>query len=218
MRVLPAVLAAAVLAASAAAAGPAVRLTAAGNTAARDSLLTAASVGGKGWKASAPVSGGLDLSCPGWNPSGKGVVETGGAALPSLSSGGVIIGQMSSVYASAAQANTLWKRAVQPGLLTCVRQTLEAVSLVPTEKISVKILAQGPLSLTKVGPDTAGYRVVAELISTHQKVKTYFDVILLGRQATLSEITISSFVDPVPAKVEYAFAKIVYDQIGLPVA
>lgn len=218
MRALLAFLAAAALASPAAAAGPAVKRTAAGNTYAEASLLTPASLGGKGWTAAKPVSGGLQLSCPGWEPSGKGIVEIGGAVLPSLSQTGVIIGQMTSVYASAAQAHTLWQRAVRPGLLTCVRETLEAVSAVPNEKITVKLLSQGPLALKAVGPYTAAYRVVADLTSKTQKVKIYFDVILVGRNATLSEITVSSFVNPVPAEVEYAFAAIVYKQMGLPVA
>lgn len=213
---LLAFLAAATLVGGAAAAGPSLRRTTAGNKRAKASLLSAASLG-KGWTASKPVSGGLQLSCPGWEPSGSGIVETGGASLPSLSQSGVIIGQMTSVYASAGQADTLWRRAVKPGLLGCVRQALEAVSSVPNEKITVKVLSQGPLAITKVGPYTAGYRVVGELTSKQNKLKTYFDVILVGRAATLSEITVSSFVDPVPAEVEYALAKIVYRQIGLPV-
>lgn len=217
MRVLLTFLAAAALVGSAAAAGPSQHRTAAGNARAKASLLTAASLG-KGWTASKPASGGLQLSCSGWAPSGSGIVETGGASLPSLSQSGVIIGQMTSVYASARQADTLWRRAVKPGLVRCVREALEAVSSVPNEKITVKILSQGPLTITKVGPYTAAYRVVADLTSTQRKLKTYFDVILVGRAATLSEITVSSFVDPVPAEVEYAFAKIVYRKIGLPVA
>jgi hypothetical protein len=217
MRVLLALLAGAALVGSAAGAGPSQRRTTAGDARARASLLTAASLG-KGWTASKPVGGGLQLSCAGWKPSGGGIVETGGASLPSLSQSGVIIGQMTSVYASARQADTLWERAVKPGLLRCVRESLERVSSVPNEKITVKLLSQGPLAITKVGPYTAAYRVVADLTSSRRKLKTYFDVILVGRAATLSEITVSSFVDPVPAEVEYAFAKIVYRQIGLPVA
>ncbi len=218
MRVLLAFLAAATLVGVAAAAGPSQRRTAAGN-AAREGLAADRVARRQG----------LDgLEAPERRPPalllGLGAErrrhrrDRRCASLPSLSQAGVIIGQMTSVYASARQADTFWQRAVKPGLLRCVREALETVSSVPNEKITVKIVSQGPLTITKVGPYTAAYRVVADLTSTKRKLKTYFDVILVGRAATLSEITVSSFVDPVPAAVEHALAKIVYRQIGLPVA
>lgn len=216
MRLVCVLALAAVLAGSAAAAGPRVAHTEAGNSAARTTLLTAADLG-KGWTAAKPVAGRLILSCTGWQPSGAGVVETGGAGLPSLSAGptGPIITQSTSVYASAGEATTLWDRSVKPGLLTCVRESLEAVT---AHGIKVKILSQGALAVAKVGALTAGYRIVADLISPKQTLKTYFDVVLVGRGAELSEITISSFLDPVPADVEHALALLVYRDMGLPIA
>lgn len=218
MRFTLAVCAALTLASSAAAAGPAVKLDAAGNSAARSSLLSAATLGTKYWKGSAPGKTGLALSCRGWQPSGAGIVETGAADVPALASGSVTVSQMTSVYGSTAQADTLWRRAVQPGLLACVRETVEAVGNATTAKITVKVLSQGPLTVAKVGPLTSGYRVVADLTSKVRTLKLYFDVVLVGRDATLSEISISSFGSAVPATVEHALAKIVYDNIGAGVA
>jgi hypothetical protein len=48
--------------------------------------------------------------------------------------------------------------------------------------------------------------------------KLYFDVVLVGRGNTLSELSMTSFVAPVPAKVENALAKLVASRIGGPTA
>ena len=63
---------------------------------------------------------------------------------------------------------------------------------------------------------TSAYRVVASLSSAKRSYKRtlYFDVIMVGHGKTLSEITISSFVSPVPANVEAALATIVARKIG----
>lgn len=216
MRLVLVVLMAGALAAAAAAAGPRVAHTAAGNAAARSTLLTASDLG-QGWTASKPIAGRLTLTCSGWQPQAPGVVETGGAGLPSLSAGatGPIISQSTSVYATAAEAARLWRQAVKPGLLTCVRASLEAVT---TRGIKVRILSQGPLAVAKAGALTAGYRIVADLISPTQTLKTYFDVVLVGRGASLSELTFSSFLAPVPPAVEHALALLVVHEMGIPVA
>ena len=86
MRVLLAIVAVGVLAAPASAAAPKVRLTAAGNAAARKTLLTAKLMG-SGWTALAPVAVGVDLSCKGDVTSGAGVEEVGAAEQPDLKGG-----------------------------------------------------------------------------------------------------------------------------------
>ena len=48
--------------------------------------------------------------------------------------------------------------------------------------------------------------------------KLYFDVVLVGRGNTLSEISLTSFVSPIPSKVETALAKLVGSRIGVPTA
>ena len=48
--------------------------------------------------------------------------------------------------------------------------------------------------------------------------KLYFDVVLVGRGSTLSELSMTSFLAPVPAKVELALAKLVASRIGVPTA
>jgi hypothetical protein len=219
VRLLAVLVGAAFLAGSAAAAGPAVRGTSAGAAAAKVSLLSTTDLG-KGWTAVGKAgTSGLQVDCPGWEPSEKGIVQTGSASSPDFTGGasGPFIVQLTSVYASAAEASALWRRAVKPGLITCVTQTLDSIT---AKGIKVRILSQGPLAVRKVGTMSAAYRVVADLTSTKTKrtLKTYFDVVLVGHGRTLSEITLSTFGGAVPTKVEYALALVVYRQIGLPLA
>jgi hypothetical protein len=217
MKLAAAVFTAALLAGPAAAAAPAAQHTTAGTAAAKASLLTNADLG-KAWTAGATGTPGLHLACTGWSPNGKGIVETGAAGSPSFASSNVgpFVSQTTSVYASSKQASTYWARAVQPGLVQCVVQTVKAVE---AQGIKVKVLSKGNLPVSKAGSLAAGYRVVANLTSPGKTPRRlYFDVVLVGRGNTLSELSMTSFVAPVPAKVENALAKVVASRIGTPTA
>jgi hypothetical protein len=218
MRLVAALACALTVTAAATAAAPAARHTKAGNAAAKSSLLTVALLG-KGWKATAGNAPGLKLSCPGFTPSGKGIVETGVAGTGSLSTSsiGPFVSQTTSVYATPAQASAYWKRAVKPGLVKCVAETVEAIG---AQGVKVAITKQGNLPLAKVTDMTAAFRVVATLSAAKRnyKRKLYFDVIVIGAGKTLTEITISSIVTAVPAKVEAALATIVAHKIGVQTA
>ena len=219
MRLFFVLVGAAALAAPAAAAGPLVKRTNAGQTAASGSLLTSTDLPASGgWTATTkPGTTGFQVDCAGFHPDERGIVLTGSASSPDFNAGPSFVLQLTNVYASAAQAATVWKRAVRPGLIHCVASTLDAVS---AQGITVTVVSAGALPVERVGPMTAGYRVVADLRSTKSKVarRTYFDVVLVGRGNTLSEITVSNFGDAVPPKFEYALALLVYRQIGLPAA
>ena len=199
--------------AAAAAAGPVVEHTAAGTSAAKASLLTKTDLG-SGWTATTTKGAGIEVSCSGHMPNGKGIVETGAAASPSFAGGstGPFIVQETSVYKTSRQTSAYWQRAVNAGLVTCTRQALESIT---SKGIKVKIDSQGALKLQQVAPLTAGYRVVATLSSKTQKaLKTYMDWIFVAKGNTLTQIEISDFTQPVPAKYEYALALIAYDHMG----
>jgi hypothetical protein len=191
---------------------PAVRETAAGTAAARASLLTRGDLG-TGWTASATRPSGLLVSCSGHRPSGAGIVETGDASSPTFAAGkvGPFIVQVTSVYASDAQASAYWRRAVTAGLVGCARQSLQTIT---ARGIRVKVLSQGDLPVANVAPMTAAYRVVATLSSPAERaLKTYVDWILVGRGRELTEIMISSFQLP-PADFENALAVIANARMG----
>jgi hypothetical protein len=201
---------------AAAATAPAKKHTTAGNAEAKASLLTIKDFG-SGFTKTKPGTLGVQLSCSGYTPTASGLVEIGSASSPNFSGGsaGPFVIQETSVFATAKQAAAYWKRAVKPGLIRCVAETLNAVS---TKGIKVKILSEGPLSVAKVGPMSTDYRVVATLTSKTQTLKTYFDVLLVGSGRTLSEVTVSSFVSPVPKNLEHALALIVEHNISAPTA
>ena len=207
-----AVATAAVLAGTASAAGPKVAHTATGNARAGKSIVSGKIY--KGWTATKSTSKGVNLSCPGYVPSGSGVVEIGSAGSPNYASTseGPFVLQQTSVYATAGQASTLWSRAVKAGLIACVAQSLDTIK---SKGITVKLASEGALKVTSVGDKTAGYRVAATLSSAKQKaLKTYFDVVLVQVGNAITEFTFSSLVSPVPAKVEYAFALLAARNLG----
>ena len=62
--------------------------------------------------------------------------------------------------------------------------------------------------------EQTAYRVVA----TANGKKLYMDVIAIGSGATITDITISSFIAPVPPKTEQALAALVARKLGGPSA
>jgi hypothetical protein len=201
---------------AATAAGPASNHTAVGTAAAKASLLTLADLG-KGWTSKAGKTSGIQVRCTGYQPSGKGIVETGIASTPTFSAGGAgpFVVQETSEYATAAQASEYWMHAVTARLVTCARQSLSSLS---SRGIELKVVSAGPLAVTKVEPMTAGFRVVATLSSATQKnLKTYLAWIFVGHGAGVTQIVVSSF-QIVPVKYEYALALIADHHMSLPTA
>ena len=192
---------------------PAAHHTSAGTKSAQTSLLALKDLG-KGWTAAPPAAQqGVPLTCRGHSPSARGIVETGAASSPAFSAAqtGPFVQQNTSVYASTAQADTWWKRTVTPSFVTCASGTVAALR---AKGVKVALLSQGKLSISTALPHTSGYRVVA----TANGKKLYFDLIVLGTGRTITAVTISSFLQPVPAKYEQALARIVVGKVGGPAA
>jgi len=195
-----------------AAAAPAVRHRPADVQAARASVLAAADLG-KGWTGEATAQRGVALSCPGYRPSGAGVVETGAAASPALRYGrtGPFVSQQASVYASARQADAYWRRAVRPGLLACVVQNVEALR---ARGVKVTVLSKRRLPLAAAVGHAAAYRVKARA----NALVLYFDVLVLGSGRTITTVSVSSFQQAPPAAFEQAVARILVRKLGGPAA
>jgi len=183
---------------------PAVHHTSAGTKAAQASLLVLKDLG-KGWTAAAAMTQqGVPLTCSGHSPSAKGIVETGAASSPAFSAtqAGPFVQQNTSVYASTAQANAWWKRTVTPSFVTCAAGTFAALR---GKGVKVALVSQGKLSISTALSHTAGFRIVA----TANGKKLYFDLVVLGSGRTITAVTISSFLQPVPARYEHALASVV---------
>jgi hypothetical protein len=99
---------------------------------------------------------------------------------------------------------------------------VQTVQALKAQGVKVTITHQGALQVTRAAQLTSAFRVVATLRAGSKQAETlYFDVILIGQGKTLTEISLSSFVSPVPAKVENALATLVAHRLssgGLPTA
>ena len=201
----------ALLAVLLAASVPAVHATKAGMTLATASLLTQHDLG-SGWAGKPTPQSGATFNCKGFSPSGAGITETGGASSATFSYGSpatIFLVQATSVYATAAQANTYWGRAVTPGLLSCAVQTLQALT---TRGVSVKITQSGLLSFKTALAHTKVYRVVG--VIGKNKLKSYLDVIVLGDGPAITEITITSIETAPPASFEQILAHVAIRHLG----
>jgi hypothetical protein len=200
------------LAIALAAGAPATHHTGAGTKTAREALLTAADLG-KGWSSTPSTQQGVRLTCAGHNPSARGILETGAASSPAFGAAqtGPFVQQNASVYASVAQANAWWRRAVTPSIVRCVQATLAALA---ARGIKISVTSAERLRFPAKLPHTDAYRVVA---AANGK-KLYFDVVLLGAGRTITNVTISSFLKPVPAAFEQALATLVVRKLGGPPA
>src|SRR5205085_1242938 len=103
---------------------------------------------------------------------------------------GPFVQQNTSVYASTSQANSWWQRAVTPSLVSCAVRTFDALR---AKGVEVTISSRGKLPFSTALQHTAAYRVVA----TANGKKLYFDVIVLGSGRAITDLTISSFIQPV---------------------
>jgi hypothetical protein len=201
------------LAVAVAAGTPAVHHTSAGTNAARASLLVAKDLG-KGWTPNAATKQqGVALTCPGHSPSARGIVEAGAASSATFSAtqAGPFVQQNASVYASATQATTWWRRAVTPSLVRCAEGTFDALR---ARGVKVSLVSRGKLAISTALQHTAGYRVVV----TANGRKLYFDLIVLGNGRTITALTVSSFLQPVPARYEQALARLIVRKLGGPAA
>jgi hypothetical protein len=192
--------------------GPAQQHTGAGTREAKASLITLRDLGTP-WKATGPGPARLRLSCAGFHPSPKGLAEIGSASSPNFAAGssGPFIAQTTSVLARSGQARILWSRAVRPELVRCVTQSLRAIA---ANGIKVDIVSQRSIPIANVAEQTAAYRVSANLGTSKEKLKTYFDVVLVQSGRTITELTFSSLAVPLPVKVEHGVALLVARRLG----
>jgi hypothetical protein len=190
---------------------PAVQHTSAGTKTARASLLKLADLG-KGWTAAAaPSQQGVALTCTGHDPSAKGIVEQGAASSPAFSAtqAGPFLQQNTSVFASEGEALKWWRRAVTPSLVRCAAATFAALR---ARGVKVFVVSQSTLPVSTGLPHTAAFRVVAKANGK----KLYFDLIVLGTGRAITGVTVSSFLQPVPAKYERALAMLIARRLGGP--
>lgn len=196
-------LAAALAPPAAAASSPPRKHTKADMAAARSVLLRLADVGAS-WKTGRSKLG--SLTCPSFQPTLKGVVETGAAASPNFRAGsaGPFVSQSAWVYRTAAQATTLWRAVVGKGLAGCFADSVRSGS---TSSVTFAITGHRRLGLPKLRARAAGYRVVATAAATDQSITVVYDLIVLDRGRAVTELSFAGFSTPVPRALELRLAR-----------
>lgn len=181
--------------------------TAAGKALARATLLRASDLGRRWTNTPAPTTV-PGLTCPGFNPSLSGVVQTGSAISPTFqaSSTGPFASQTAYAYASASEEETVWREVAREHLLTCV-----ASSLVHSTGggVHFKVKSKRVVSLPSLPVHAMGYRVVGTASVPNQTVSVYLDVVLLGGGTAVTELSFSSFLGPMARATELRLARIV---------
>jgi hypothetical protein len=198
-------LAAALLSGGVAVAGVVKRLSPADNGVAHGALLRRADLG-PGWTASALAQAPVGLTCPDFNPTVSGVLESGVASSArfQLSANGPFVAQTVYVYETAPQAALLWRTVVRPRLVRCVAASLRHGS---GGGIRFATTHQGQLGLPKLGARRSGYRVAGTATTTAQTINVYLDMVVLARGRTLTAISLSSFSEPVTRSLELGIAR-----------
>ena len=186
--------------------------TAAGKALARNLLLRPSDLG-RSWTSTPAPTTVPGLTCPGFSPSLSGVVQTGSAISPTFqaSSTGPFASQTAYAYASASEEETVWREVARPHLLTCV-----AASLVRSTRggVHFSVKSKRLVALPSLPVHAMGYRVVGTASVPNQTVNVYLDVVLLGGGTTVTELSFSSFLQPLARGFELRLARIVAGRVA----
>lgn len=186
--------------------------TPAGMAAARAALLDVHALG-EGWRATAKPATSASLSCPAWEPALGGIVETGAASSDGFraSATGPFLAQSAWVYRGAAQEAAYWRRVVRGGVLDCLSAAVQQGS---TRDVVFSVVGRTRIALPRLAPHVAGYRVAATATSAAQVVRVYYDLLVLGRGAAVTELTWAQFAAPPKRAQELAVARLAARRLG----
>jgi hypothetical protein len=181
--------------------------TPAGMALARRSLLQRGDFGRK-WTSSPAPKTVPGLTCPAFSPALSGVVQTGAAISPTYeqSTTGPFASQTAYAYANGAQEQTVWSAVARPRLLACVAASLARTS---TGGVHFAVTGKRLLPLPNLPVRAKGYRVTGTASVPNQTVNVYLDVLLLGGGNVVTELSFSSFLQPVSRAFELRLARIV---------
>lgn len=180
--------------------------TPAGMAAARQELLRRSDLG-RGWTSMPAPRKVPAMTCPAFSPGLSGVVQTGAATAPTFqaTSSGPFASQTAYAYASASEEQTVWREVARKHLLTCI-----AASLVRSgggARFAVK--SKRLLPLPSLPVHAIGYRVAGTASVPNQTVNVWLDVLLLGSGTTVTEVSVSSFLEPPARGLELRLARVV---------
>ena len=144
-------------------------------------------------------------------PADSDLVESGSAFGPFLAHGSKeALAQSAHVYATVSQANAAWARQTLKKTVLCMQRQLEDRS---TMMSWISVTGWHELRLPMLVPHAAGYRVIADAEAGRQKAKVFLDVLLLGRDRSLTMIVATSYDKPLPEAFEQKLVQTVSDRL-----
>jgi hypothetical protein len=186
----------------------------ASSTGARAALLSRSDLGA-GWSvAAAPARPVPQLTCPRFHPRTTGMTETSSAASPSFERGasGPFVSQTAYAYASAGAGQEAWRVLARAKLIDCIAASLTGAS---SDGVSFAVTSMGPLTLPRLRTRAIGYNVTASATSSEVPTAVYLDDVLLGRGATISELSVTSFSRQESAALAARLARLIADRLEL---
>jgi hypothetical protein len=167
---------------------------------------------GHGWSAGTVPTSVPALTCPAFNPHVAGAALRGDASSPpfTASANGSVVSQTAYVFASRAQASSVAKAVMKPGLLRCVAQGLVAGS---SHGVRFTVARRQLYSLPRIGVKSDGFRVSGTATRTDQTVNAYLDEVVLTRGRTVTAISFASLEVPFDARAEARLARVVARRI-----
>jgi hypothetical protein len=193
------------------AAGPGhltVKLTPAGQRAARAVALARLDLPTAGWTGGFQKSSVTTLSCAGFRPKQSDLVVNGHAET-AFTNKIVSFGSEVTVYALPAMVQLDWKRSMRPGLSACVRSTVE--KNLPG---NARVVSVGRLGFPKAASLTRAYRVVVEVRQASGPIRINVDVIFVARGRTEVAFTTTALPSAFMARVELGLARAMVSRIA----
>jgi len=168
---------------------------------------------GHGWSRQSPAPSKVpSLTCPAFDPSFEGAVQTGAAASPTFEAGpsGPFVSEAAHVYATDGERTTVWRTLVRPRLVRCAAASLRRGG---GDGVSFTVTRQGRIGLPALPAPTAGYRVSGTASLTYQTIDVYLDMFVIGRGRTIAAVVLSSFEQPPPRSLELRLVRTVARRI-----
>jgi hypothetical protein len=140
----------------------------------------------------------------GFDPTG--IVELGAAGSPHYKAGsaGPFAAESVYVYKTPTQASRLWKQLAGPAVVRCL---VDSIAKGSTQDVTFSKTKRLPVAAPRVAGRVAAYRVSAQAATAGQAIVAYFDLVLVGRGASIAALSFSSFSEPPPVGIEALLAR-----------
>lgn len=131
------------------------------------------------WKVNPPQKDEGTPRCSYYNPDQSDLTENGNANSPQFTlASSSFVSSSTSIFKTAAQGRTAYKRVVQPKLPACLAELFRNGSGQPK---SVTIVSAKERAFPKLAERSNAYRIAADFKSGSTKIHVYLDVVVMNR-------------------------------------